>query len=55
MNNAEGPACPTRDCDGHMVDVHPLKIARSDRFTLIRIECPKCHARAWRILITDNG
>jgi hypothetical protein len=32
-----------------MVDVDPQEIARSDQFTLIRIECPECHARAWRI------
>jgi hypothetical protein len=46
----EGPLCPVRECDGRMVDVHPIESARSDNFILIRIECPKCHARAWRIL-----
>jgi len=50
MNQPEPPECLTPGCDGHMVDVHPIERARSDEFILVRIECPKCHARAWRIL-----
>jgi hypothetical protein len=46
----DGPECPTPGCDGHMADVHPIETARSEPFILIRIQCPKCHARAWRIL-----
>ncbi len=46
---AEGPACLTSGCKGHMVDVQPIEVAHSGQFILIRIECPECHARAWRI------
>jgi hypothetical protein len=49
-----GPECPTRGCDGRMVDITPIEKARSDQFVLIRIECPKCQARAWRILRNED-
>ena len=45
----DAPGCFTNGCDGLMLDVHPIERAHSDQFSLIRIECPKCHARAWRI------
>lgn len=45
----EAPECLTSGCDGLMLDVHPVERVRSDEFFLIRIECPMCHARAWRI------
>ncbi len=45
----EGAECLTSGCSGHMVDTYPVETARSDQFLLIRIECPVCHARAWRI------
>jgi hypothetical protein len=37
-----------------MVDITPIEKARSDEFVLIRIECPKCHALAWRILRNED-
>ena len=50
IEEPEGPECPVPGCGGRMTDVYPIERARSEQFILIRIECPKCHARAWRIL-----
>ena len=46
----EPPECPTRGCSGRMLDVQPLERVRSDQFVLIKIQCPQCHAIAWRIV-----
>ena len=45
----ENTTCPVRGCGGSMIDVIPIERARSGQFSLIRIECTKCHERAWRI------
>lgn len=49
MKDSAGLNCFTHGCDGVMADVQPIEREKSDDFILIRIECPKCHARAWRI------
>jgi hypothetical protein len=37
-----------------MMDVEPTEKAQSDEFVLVRIECPKCQARAWRIVRDES-